>query len=547
VRTRTLLVLAILLGAALRLYPLWAPYLHPEQDLLPKNALDAFVEGHWRPRLLHHGAAVIYALRTLYAGWYAVGHALGWFQDRLDLLAAFVRDPLPLFVLSRLFVATTGILAIPLAAHVARRVSGSAAAGVVAAFLLAVTLIHVRGSHHIWQDVPAGTVVLATVAAALRAQRRPGPGAIAWTAALAGLALACKHNMFPVALVVLVTVLTAASGWRARLRAFGVAGLAAAGTYLLVSPYTLLAAPTVFLALKWQAMIFAAQHGGLDWATLIRVSFGYGLAVLAGVGLVAGAVAHPRAVLATAAFPAAYLALLSSGSLVFARYLAPLAPFVAIFAGIGATALGRLVPARFAVAVTAAAAILAGAQPLRASLGYDRVLAARDTRQLAGDWLRTHVAPGTPLTLHTMHEYSNPVLPVGPQQLARYYPAQAGALRARGLGTAADGYPARYLVGIFNNPVVDPTRWVPSDRWVVLARPARLPQAGGADPTPFEQVLRRVGATPVARFPGIVGDPQGLVYDPVDADFTPLAGFEAVARPGPDMTIWSVPAPAPSP
>jgi hypothetical protein len=132
---------------------------------------------------------------------------------------------------------------------------------------------------------------------------------------------------------------------------------------------------------------------------------------------------------------------------------------------------------------------------------------------------------------------------LGAAQVRWFFPRHAEALLARGLGTAAADYPVRYVVGIFGQSLVrDPEHWIPQDRWIVLGRHPRLPQAGASDPTPFETALLAAGAKPVARFASVVGDPQATVYDPIDADFTPLAGFSSVERPGPEMTIWKVPA-----
>jgi hypothetical protein len=385
--------------------------------------------------------------------------------------------------------------------------------------------------------------VLASVAAALRAQREPTRRWLCAAAALAGVALACKHNMVPVALVVLAALATVpAPTWRERAIRFLLAALAAAVGYLLLSPYTLLEAPSVLFLLKWQGQMFASGGRGLDLITLVRLGLGTGVSLLAVLGLLVAARSQPAATLAAAAFPIAYVGMLATGSLVYARYLAPLAPFAALFAGIGAAALGALAPRRVTALATAVLVVLAAGGPLRASVGYDRVLARADTRRLAGEWIRANVPPGTPLTLQAAHGYMSPVLPPDAVAIRRFYPRHADALLARGLGAPDATYPVRHLLGVFNQPLVrDPVHWRPDDGWVVLGRHVRLPQAGASDPTPFETALRTAGATPAAQFPSVVGDAQTVLYDPIDADFTPLAGFAALERPGPALTIWRVP------
>jgi hypothetical protein len=538
-----LLGLAMLLGAGLRLYPVWAPYLHPEQELLPRNAVVMLVDANWLPRLLHHGSGFIYVLRVMYTLWYGIGLAAGWYHDRVDVLVAFVRDPLPFYIAGRLFVAACGILAVFLTARIATAVSGRWSAGVAAAFLLAGTFIHVRGSHLVWQDVPAGTAVLGAVAAALRARTLGSRAWLVATGALAGVALGTKHSMVPVLPLVALTALAIdARSVTERLRHLTLAGIAAVAAYAIMSPYTFLRPADVLTVLKWQGMMFAGA-GGLDLPTLVRVGFGWGMPVLAGVGVVAAARSSAWATGLAAAFPAGYLVVLASGSLRYARYLAPLAPFVAVFAGIGATALGSLVPRGASAFATTVLVVAVGAGSLGASLGYDRLLGQTDTRLLAGEWIRANVSPGTTLTLPTAHQYSNPVLPPPVAVIQRLYPAHADALLAR--GAIPDTYTQHYLVGMFDQPFVrDPGAWKPQDRWIVLSH-HRGTLAGAANLDAFVPSIERAGGRQVAHFRGrIDGDAEASpVYDPIDADFTPLAGFQLLERPGPELTIWELPGP----
>jgi hypothetical protein len=65
--------------------------------------------------------------------------------------------------------------------------------------------------------------------------------------------------------------------------------------------------------------------------------------------------------------------------------------------------------------------------------------------------------------------------------------------------------------------------------------------------TPPEQIekIRAAGGTIVAEFRG-VGDPlpAGVLFDPLCADYLPIAGFGSVTRPGPNLTIWEISPPA---
>jgi hypothetical protein len=88
-----------------------------------------------------------------------------------------------------------------------------------------------------------------------------------------------------------------------------------------------------------------------------------------------------------------------------------------------------------------------------------------------------------------------------------------------------------------------------------LARPERCERfvVTNAHPALFRHLnttssilvaLQKAGARPVARFAGTPDTlPPEVAYDPIDADYAPLRGWSALERPGPNVTIWHLPAP----
>ena len=59
-RLSTASLIALVPGAALRIYPIHRPYLGLElQEMFPKNAIIALVHGDWRPFGLHQGSALL--------------------------------------------------------------------------------------------------------------------------------------------------------------------------------------------------------------------------------------------------------------------------------------------------------------------------------------------------------------------------------------------------------------------------------------------------------------------------------------------------------
>jgi 4-amino-4-deoxy-L-arabinose transferase-like glycosyltransferase len=537
-RYRRALLAILLLGVLLRIYPLHLPYQHPEQEVVPRAAVLSIVRGDWQPAFLFHGSAFVYALRVVYTSAYAAGKAFGVFADRLDLLAAFVRDPFPFYVGGRLVVFTCSVLTLVLVAALAREIGGDAA-GLAGALLLAASFIHVRESHHVWYDVPAATAAVAAVWFAVRAVRRDDTRASVLAAAFGGVAIATKHSVFPIALPVALAVWMAAPRTlRAVTTRSALAVVAALVTFAILSPYSLLHFQQFVDSARFTtaAIVNISGTDALPFATLWRVCIGWGTTALAAVGVLVVVARTPRPGLVLVAFPLASIALLASGGRLHARYLAPVAPFVALIGGIGAAALGGVAGPRRSHLVTLALAGVVALAPAAQSLAYVRVLARRDTRQLAADWIEAHVPPGTPVTTPSMNLYPNPLLEWDATLVHIQYPQWDAALRARGVADPHRTYPQGYMSGVFGG---FPPDWQPSSPVVVTSSHPVVVKVARIPPVYLDR-LRAAGARPVAEFVGFREPLTDVVYDPIDADYVPLSGFERIERPGPNITIWAL-------
>ena len=534
-RARAGLVLAVLLGAALRLYPIRRPYWHLElQEHYARNAVVAIARHDWRPFIIHNGAALFDSLRLVFTGWYAVGRALGAYRDRLDLLADFIGDPFPFIVVGRLAIWCYAVIVLHLVGRLGARLAGPGA-GVAAAVLSAVTFVDVRAAHHVWPDVPAAAATLATVLAAERMLDRPSTGRLVLAGALAGVAMAFRLNA---ALAMLAVVVAYVGRRNAHLgRAPVLCLTATVVTYALLSPYSFLAYREALSNVAMESLKLVGPRGlSLPLGTLVPVAMGWGMPALALVGALAALQRARGPALVALVFPVAFLIALASSSILYARYLVLVTPFVAVFAGCGAVTASAWF-GRAPRIVGAALVLLAASGPAIHSVQLDRLLAREDTRRLAGLWILQHVPSGTRLTLPNIVRYPNPMLPRNGDDIGREYPEWAARLAERGVGSPARTYPASYL-GFFDTPA---PAWAPNDRFIVTAyHPVVL---SGMNPPPaYIEKLRAAGASPVAEFEGVREPlPPGTIYDPPDADYVPLAGFGAVTRPGPNIVIWELP------
>ena len=255
-RTEWTAAAAIMLVAlALRAYPLHVPYIHPDQEWVPRMALRSILDRSWKPGSAlwpagPYPSGYLYTLRVAYLTVYGAGKVIGWYQDRSDLVAAFVVYPFRFLLAGRLFSCVLGIATVGLTMGLAQTLFGPRA-GLVAGALLAPGLLHVRESHYGSLDVPATAFAVATLWAAERVRREGGLLALGTAGALAGCAAAYRLQIGVVALALPAAEVLSASR-RPPLRVacrLAVASLIALATFGLLSPYTLLEFPSAGAAL----------------------------------------------------------------------------------------------------------------------------------------------------------------------------------------------------------------------------------------------------------------------------------------------------------
>ncbi len=234
-----------------------------------------------------------------------------------------------------------------------------------------------------------------------------------------------------------------------------------------------------------------------------------------------------------------YYLIAGSGKLVFVRYVLPLVPLLCLAAADLLDRWGQ----RYGGRVFAWGLAVAIALPVaHASWQHDRLLARRDTRVLAAEWIEAHIQPGDHIALCGVSDCDFVRLHQTAAQLQRTLEEQRAAgmtaqrLERRLRYAAHDRRPAyeidEYRVtaeqagGLFDEVAATGVEWL-----VVHERATQLGNWAVAVPESLS----------VAHFDRFVrsGD-EGPVYDPLDAFHVPLARFGAVERPGPRIRIYRI-------
>lgn len=544
-------------GLALRLWGIGfgLPNLHcrPDESTLVDKAL-AIGAGDLNPHFFNYPSFHFYLLALLYGAYYAIGRAIGWFSGVADFERLFFFNPSSFYLLGRICSAALGTASVGLAYLLGRKLDGRRA-GLLSALFLSLAFLHVRDSHFATVDVPAVFHLLLGWVFLLRYLERAGWGDLFGSAILFGLATSTKYNLgvFGIAVLGAPWLIAGQKGKRPGLQMAG-ALLAMGAAFVAGSPYALLDFGNFWRDLNYERLHFIAGHGGRDlgrgWLYHLRFTLYYGLGwpllLVALAGWVRLAWRRRLADLLLIGSLLLYGGVAGSGRGVFMRYLLPLVPLLCVVAGGGLATWGR----RWG-GWTALAGLLVALPSGWAAWQHDRLLVQADTRVLAAHWIEARLPDGAWIAMHGS-DFGYPQVRRSRSGLHQ----ELEDIRAAGLPgkrlermLQLEGYPPPPSYNVVELKGVNPfgrrSVWTQCDidylrskgiEWVVThEHPLAYSRV---DPT-FRAQLERE-AVLVQCFDPFRASGEIPVFDPLDAYYVPVAGFEGVERPGPLIRIYAL-------
>jgi hypothetical protein len=465
-------------------------------------------------------------------------------------LRALGTEPAVDYLAVRLLTAILGTLTVLVVFEMGRR-AFDARTGVFAATGLSVAFLSVRDSHFATIDVPLTLACSLTLLVVLRLAQAPpvipsmslpppprasisiplrGRAGWGWIlpGALLGLATGIKYTgAFLIASIL--------AGQRRRLALTLLIGLAA---FALTSPFLVLEPAVLIHGLSSITQHLARPGAGeIGWIHLVRVALWQGLGpvlfLLSLAGVVVALWRRTRADWILLSFVVATYLVLGAGSSVFVRYADPLLPPLLVLAGRAVSEILRVAVQRRAEIATAIAVLVIGVSSLPHDVTYDLLIGRTDTRTQAFDWLASHTQPGDRVA-------------------AGYFPGPAHDAALVASGRHSHGASTAFVAAFLQNRLQDrfgvheltteelargDLAALRADGIQLVLITPLLPQDDCAAPSPLEQQLRALGP-PVAVFLPAADPCSGSVFDPLDAYFVPLAGYQGWIRPGPPIRIY---------
>ncbi len=496
---------------------------HPDESRVAHTAVG-FLSGPLHPGFFNYPSLFMYVTGALDAAYCGGQVAVGTF-DSLDACAAtWPWRWEPFFLIPRLLSAAAGVATVAVLFLVVRRLTNDDAAGLAASVLLASSFLHVRDSHFGVTDVSMTFLVMSAVALLLHAHDRPALRGFALAGLVAGLATSTRYNA---ALLASPAVVSAVAAWRAgdrhapvRIPMFGVMMVAG---FVAGTPYAVLDPQRFWIDASSEATHLGAGHGldlGPGWVYHATTTLRHGVTLPVLGAAVAGLVAAFRMrswrAAIVFAFPIVYYIVAGRGETVFARYMIPMVPFVCAAAGVLIALAVRAVPRSTAhdattLIVAASLALAVGSVSFWKSVRLDRLMARTDSRVLAAEWLLQQGSAGEAVYISGSH-YGRPDLFVrgkpGPLTVVTFDPQAQ----------------------VFRDP--DGSE-VPSPQWIVVQQSPLIQYSHVPD-----AITHRLRDYDLRHSVRAVNMNQPHVYDQQDAWFVPLAGFDGVARPGPNLSIY---------
>jgi uncharacterized membrane protein len=431
------LALTVVAALALRLYGLRyglpAVY-NPDEVAIMSRAL-AFGKWDFNPHNFLYPSFYFYALFA----WEGLTAAAAVVTRSVASFGAFQReffvDPTRIVVAGRLLTALLGAGTVAATGVLGARMTslGGRAAGLFAALLLAVAPLHVLNSHYVKHDVPVTFLIVLAYLAYERlwsippeggnykvdernggsheVHERPAAGPLFVAAMVTGVAFSTHYYTIFLAIPLAWSAARGARNGADAIRRIAIAAAVSGAVFFLLSPFILVEPGTALRDIRANRQIVvdraveslgylatAARYGSL----LLFDTAGAIAAVLAVVGIAFAAARDVKRTLWLLAFPIPFF-LFIAGTFPASRYLVPLVPFLAIFAGVTVWEIWRRQRLVAQIVLIAAIAV-AG----RESLASDAFIRQTDTRTLALRYIEQHLPAGATILTQP---YSVPLEP----------------------------------------------------------------------------------------------------------------------------------------
>jgi len=378
-----------------------------DESFFVRHALR-FGTGDLNPHWFTYPTFFLYLLFFLYGLYFVVGFVLGIFHSLQDFATLYFLDPSAFYLIGRGAMAFIGALTVLLLYGLGRRLYGQRS-GLLAAFFLASTFLHVHNSHYIAAvDIPMTFFVLLSFYFLIRFWQEMLGRFYILAGLCAGLAMANKYQagliVVPLVLVYLLQF-PPPRRWREVVWNRDLLGgfLAVAVGFLLGCPFAVLDFPTF-----WSYILGLYQQSKIGWlgwktadtspwilllTTWLRDGLGLPLEIASLCGVGWALYRHRREDILILSFLTVYYLVMGSTRLSRDAYWLAIVPLVVLLAARLLNELAEKLPLdrRVQTGLLGLLAVLIIFPSATRSVQFDQWLLRKDTRTLAKEWVEQNI------------------------------------------------------------------------------------------------------------------------------------------------------------
>jgi len=565
-RTWLALLIVLVVAAAVRYWGLdfglphlWA---RPDESRIVNMAVK-FGQGDLEPPFFNYPTLYSYLLSIVFGLYYVIGRLFGAYGSLHEFAVDFAADPSRFYLLDRVLAATLGTLTVLVVFSIARRLASKRAA-VIASIFLSLAFLHVRDSHFGVTDVPMVFFIMASTLYIMRASDTGRLRDYVLAGLLGGAAASTKYAGFLMVAPMLAAHVKSVQQTGGRFyrmildRRPTVFIAAMAVTFLAGTPYAALRFSKFTADLASEMSHLDAGHLGvildIGWWHHLRVNLFYGLGwpllAISLIGIVILFRANYKKALVFLAFPCLYYLWVGKGYTVFARYILPVIPFLCITAAVAIEHLSgrilRKLSPKVATVVVWALVIIILLPSLYRIWSVNTLLSRIDNRVIAAEWVIDNVPRGSSIYQVNAGIHA---LQLDPGQFflerfARYRDLVRDDItdgQPKGsVSVIADSLAAarRYHQWLYDPDegdfLFDGSVQNSLPQYIITER---VPLKESNSVPPEISHLLAESYQPAAEFVAFDSTARN-VYDWQDHFYVPLAGFEGVQRPGPNLYVY---------
>ena len=395
---------------------------HADETIVVNHAL-AYGTGDLNPHFFRIPPLISYIIFFEYGIYYLLGTIFGSFSSIADFQNLFLEDPTSFYLIGR---TTVGVLAGTASVYfiylLGRRIF-SEAVGIISAFFLSLTFLHVRNSHYIYLDIMMVLFIILTYIFIFKFLETGLRRDYVFAGCFAGAATAVKYNaallLAPFIAGYLINYFTNRNDGKIRsvntntVIAFISMGL----TFIVLNPYCI-------LDMKFFLASFASEthvQGGVGFFHHLKHSLFQGLGMplftLCLIGFFYAVCRLSRKLIVFISFPLVFYLVNVNFSQPHARYVLPLIPFLLILAAwfLESTLFKEGMPTLKAkILITAVSMMVVLPTGIKAVYS-DYLFSKKDTRTLAKEWIEDNIPYGSRIAID--HSFFSPRINPGREQL----------------------------------------------------------------------------------------------------------------------------------